>query len=462
MNPKIPSLRDVVAASAALATLLSMSNAAAVDAQGNDPVDTSRQVQLAPGPLQFGSTYTRDSFQRRNFRVVDIGGDAGNGVARRLTYLNYGYASVSKGPDGMLRCDYGDNTTAREAALADYGRRVSARDSLDRIGDPEITTLGGNFNQLRKFKQRHGTKLLISLGGPGSHADLAAAASTEAGRRRLAESCVSLYLDGDLPAAPSGAGGRGAASGVFDGINLEWLSPREDEIQSGLSAGIEWQDYLALVRMFRDTLGANNDSRLLTATMNAAEASPRAAMGQAIAGELNWINIPAYDFTGAWNATTGHASGMTVSKSWARGDGVSHRSLSGLIEHMRDSGIPELKQVYGIALHGQGWTQVSAGRNHGLGMPGKPIPPALGGSTRSYRDLATMKKGYRYYIEPAAKAMFSYDGSTFWSFDTARTIRDKVYLIQKPRKLGGLFASDISGDKDDSLMLRIMAFQHQY
>lgn len=414
-----------------------------------DVTEPARTLHAAPSVRQFGATYERDSVYQRNFKVADIAGAIG--TRNRLTYLNYGYASLGKGQDGLLRCSYDDDAAGRNNAFTDYSRTFAAPDAVDRRADDRYTRVRGNFYQIQKLQWTRGTAPLISVGGPGKHADLAEAARTEEGRRALAQSCVEVYIKGDLPWGQSSTGGWGAGKGVFQGINIEWLSPRA-------GASIDWNDYLALTRAFRDALGETDTKRKLTATINAAESVPDARLGHLIAGELNWVNVQAYDFTGASDGKTGHASARVVpaTSPWAEQDGMSHRSLTGLIARMRDIGVPAAKQVYGMPMHGHGWTGVQAGNANGLAMNGTPVPEAQGGSVRSYRDIVRMA-GYRDVTDREAGAAYRFNGSTFWSVDTPETVRAKVELIDAAGNLGGVFASDISGDSADKSLLKVMA-----
>ena len=77
---------------------------------------------------------------------------------------------------------------------------VSAADSVDGKKDKPKQALAGNFNQLRKLKERSpDTKVLISLGGWTWSDNFSAAAATPESRAALVSSCIDLYLKGNLP-----------------------------------------------------------------------------------------------------------------------------------------------------------------------------------------------------------------------------------------------------------------------
>lgn len=416
-----------------------------------DPADgpdvTPRSAVPAPKAGQLGGTYTQASIYQRNYLIRDV---ARSGAARKLTYLNYGSANLHRGEDGLYRCQSGD-TRGPSDPFADYGKRFSATESVDGKADPAGKhVLRGNFNQILKLKQTYPVKTLISIGGPGLGDRFAQAARTEAGRNALAESCVDVYIKGNLAASRSSAGGKGLAKGVFDGINLEWLAPRAALVRDGQAGAMDWGNYLALVRAFRDALEREDSRHLLTSTMNLAESAPDARTAVAIAAELNWVNIQAYDFTGGWDASTGHAAALQVGRDspWTRVQGMKQRSLMGTIWDAYEFDIPQEKQVFGVPFHGHGWTSVKPGRRNGLWMAGAPVRNGQG--QRDYRDIKRMPNG-KLFSDAASQAAWRYDGWTFWSYDTPAIVKAKVEAVRRTRA-AGMYASDLGADDKAELI----------
>src|SRR4249920_2521007 len=84
-----------------------------------------------------------------------------SGNAARMTVLNYAFGNVSE--DG--RC-FELNQAGQGDAWADYQRPASADESVDGVADSDDQHLAGNFNQLRKLKERNPQlKVVMSLGG---------------------------------------------------------------------------------------------------------------------------------------------------------------------------------------------------------------------------------------------------------------------------------------------------------
>ena len=114
--------------------------------------------------------------------------------------------------------------------------------------------LRGNFQQLRALKAMHpGLKVLLSLGGWTWSRYFSDAALTASTRQRLVESCIDVFLAGNLPPA-NDAGGPGSAAGVFDGFDLDWEWPGSEGQTWGITIRPEdKQNFTKLLAEFRPT-----------------------------------------------------------------------------------------------------------------------------------------------------------------------------------------------------------------
>ncbi|TGQ68041.1 chitinase, partial [Mesorhizobium sp. M8A.F.Ca.ET.207.01.1.1] len=101
-------------------------------------------------------------------------------------------------------------------AFADYTKAFSAAESVSGSADTWDQPLRGNWNQLKQLKAKYpNLKVLISLGGGTWSRGFSSAARPE-NRQAFVASCIDAYIKGNLPVT-DGAGGAGAALGVFDG-----------------------------------------------------------------------------------------------------------------------------------------------------------------------------------------------------------------------------------------------------
>ena len=110
------------------------------------------------------------------FAGYNIANLQSNGVADKLTHLNYAFGNAT--PNGCAIAD----------TWADYQSPYLPSVS----GAPYTGPLYGNFAALQQLKQLHpNLKVLISLAGA---AGFSAAASTAASRQAMVANCIDLFL----------------------------------------------------------------------------------------------------------------------------------------------------------------------------------------------------------------------------------------------------------------------------
>jgi len=269
-----------------------------------------------------------------------------NGMAAKLTHLNYAFGNVVNGKCGILASPLGD-------PWADYQMGFDATKSVDGVADTWDQPLKGNFNQLRKLKAKYpNLKVLISLGGWTWSGGFSDAVSTPEKRQAFAQSCIDLYIRGNVPGLPAGA-----AAGVFDGIDLDWEFP----VSGGLVPGRpeDTANYTAALAEFRRQLDAVRPGlQLSIATPSAPGNYSKIELGR-VHPYLDHVNVMTYDMHGSWDATANfHAalynqSGNPVK---ARRDST-HEAVQG---HLA-AGVPAGKLVVGVPFYGRGWQGTQAG-----------------------------------------------------------------------------------------------------
>ena len=150
-----------------------------------------------------GGYFEEWSIYFANFNIANL---QDNGVADRITHLNYAFGGVSS--TGCFIAD----------SWADYQTPY-----LPIITGPYTGPLYGNFAALQQLKQLHpNLKVLISLLGSDG---FSAAASTAAGRQAFVASCIDLFINGNVAPGIS-------AAGVFDGIDIDWEFPSAADTQN--------------------------------------------------------------------------------------------------------------------------------------------------------------------------------------------------------------------------------------
>ncbi|MFE8018475.1 glycoside hydrolase family 18 protein [Streptomyces antibioticus] len=338
-----------------------------------------------------------------------------SGSAARLTHINYAFGNVTDG-----KCALGD-------PWADTDKPFSAAESVDGVADTADQPLAGNFNQLRKLKRLHpDLKVIWSFGGWSWSGGFGEAAEDPAA---FAKSCHDLVED------PRWAD-------VFDGIDLDWEYPNACGMTCDTSGRESYRDLMKAVR------AAFGKRDLVTAAITA-DASPGGRIDAAdyagAARYVDWYNPMTYDYFGTWAATgpTAPHSPLTT----YRGIPQQGNDSATTIAKLKSLGIPAHKLLLGIGFYGRGWTGVTQAKPGGTATG--PAPGTYEAGSEDYKVLkakcpATGTVGGTAY----AKC-----GQEWWSYDTPRTIKDKMRYKDR-QGLGGTFFWELSGDTANGELIR--------
>ena len=266
------------------------------------------------------------------------------------------------------------------------------------------------------------------------------AALTPASRHTLVESCIDLFLRGNLPGLPDGAG-----AGVFDGIDLDWEWPGSEGNVGNVVRPEDKQNFTALVAEFRsqlDAYGVETGERYgLTAFLPAAPAKIDAGFEvAAVLAQLDFATVQGYDFHGTWETTTNHQAQLFSPRHDPDPAGF---SLDLAIDTYLDRGAPAGKLVVGVPYFGRGWTGVPKG-NRGLYQPSTgPAPATWEAGVEDFEVLAG--RPGRHHHDLFNGAHWLYDGTTWWSYDDPVTIARKMLYVRINR-LGGAMVWSLDGD----------------
>ncbi len=379
------------------------------------------------------------------YDVVDL---VRTGAVEDLTHLNYAFGNVTTD----LVCDITDATVPETGVdpgqpegdpEADYLRLVPAKASVDGRGDTADQPVAGNFNQLRKLKERHpDLQVLISLGGWTWSDNFSDAAATPESRQRLVDSCIDLYLRGDLP-VHGAQGGPGVAAGIFDGIDIDWEWPAASGEHPSPRPAEDKENFLALMELFRselDALSAETGEDYLLTGFAPAGWTPRTEGGWVdprLPAVVDFLNVQGYDYHGTWvTDRTGHQGNLHPYEWPGRPGEAANWGLAadGLMAAYRAAGYRDDQLNLGLAAYGQGWSGVS-----------DPTPGAAAGGAIGTANYAELRHVGKEYYDATAVAGYRWDGDQWWSLDTPRSVTAKAEWIAT-QSYGGAFFWDITGD----------------
>jgi chitinase len=381
-----------------------------------------------------------------------------DGVADKLTHLMYAFANVTTTPSPA--CAIADS-------WADYQTPYLPSVS----GTPYPGPLYGNFAAIQQLKQLHPRlKVLMSIGGASAAntAAFSAAAGTAAGRKALASSCISMFVQGNIASGIT-------APGLFDGFNIDWEFP----------VATDTQNFTALLKEFRrqlDALGKTTGKQYVMSFDGPAGAQNYVNIDlKHSAEQVDFITVDGYNYAGSWDTQTNHASPLFDDKQDPlNGQGL---DIDATVNAYLTAGVPAKKYTMGLPLYGAGWTGVP-NVNHGLyqnstGPSSVPLANGQGecgdlsGATTgcdllltpgiaTYATLANLTaNGYSRTFDPQRIAVSLYDpaSETFYTYDDPATALLKmVYIdLKVPGGLGGAYVWALKDDDANGTMVKTMA-----
>ncbi|MEU6966950.1 glycosyl hydrolase family 18 protein [Kitasatospora aureofaciens] len=379
------------------------------------------------------------------------------GIAGKLDYLIYDFENIDP---TNLTCFEANSAASQDEsnpnagdgagdAFADYQKSFGSDISVDGTADTSTLPIVGNFHQLQELKKKYPTlKVLLSIGGWTYSKYFSDAAGTDASRKKLVSSCIDMFIKGDLP-SQGGYGGPGTAKGIFDGFDIDWEYPGGGGHTGNHASAADKQNYTALLGEFRSELDAQGSSDGKTYALSAALPAGQDKIANVetdkIGQYLTFGDPMTYDMHGGWEPSgpTNHQSPLysgpndpmaPVKPGTAKYsvDETIKAFTAGDSQYGIPGGFPAKKLNMGIPFYYRGWTGVPAGSSHGLFQNATgPAPGAADSGNvagiRMYKELSgVVDNSADTFWDDTAKASYFYDGSNFWSGESARSIQAKA------------------------------------
>jgi chitinase len=387
-----------------------------------------------------------------------------SGAANKLNYLIYDFENIDPtnltcfeatkatdpDPAGESDPNAGDGA---EDSFADYQKEYDATTSVSGVADVFNQPIAGNFHQLQELKAKHpNLKILLSLGGWTYSKYFSDAAATAASRQKLVSSCISMFINGNLP-AQGGFGGNATAANIFDGFDIDWEYPGSNggHLGNHFSAN-DTANFTALLQEFRNELNtagtANGKTYALSAALPAGQDKIAKIQTSQVGQILTFGDVMTYDLHGGFETTgpTNFADQLFQSPndpSAAIAPGTQKYSADNAIKAWTvgapsygiAGGFPANKLTLGIPFYYRGWTGVAAGANHGLYQTASaPAPGAVDSGSvpgiQMYKELSSVVSNPAdTFWDPVSQSAYFYDGTNFWTGEDAQSIKARTDYV---------------------------------
>ena len=255
-------------------------------------------------------------------------------------------------------------------------------------------------------------------------------------------------------------GGPGAAAGIFDGIDLDWEWPGSEGNAGNIIRPQDKQNFTLLVQEFREQLDAYGETTgkdyLLTAFLPAARAKIDAGFEVADVFEsLDFATVQGYDLHGTWESTTNHQSNLHTSKHDPSSPRFSVDGHGQRVPRTRRAGGQD-RDRRPVLLTGLDGCRLGEQRALPAGR-GARRRDVFANGVEDYKALkGLVGDGFDRYWDGNARAGWIFDGTTFWTFDDPKAMKQKALYVRQ-QNLGGIMFWELSGDTPDGELIDAIA-----
>ncbi len=289
------------------------------------------------------------------------------------------------------------------------GNRLTLDDAKDSL----------SLTYLVSLKEKHpALKVMLSLGGWGGCETCSEVFATSQGRKEFAASVKDLCLRLKT-----------------DGIDLDWEYPAIEGFPGHAFMPEDRENFTALVKELRKTLGKNYEISFAAGGFNAFLQD--AVEWKKIMPLLDRVNLMSYDLVNGNSVVTGHHTPLYSTASQIE-------STDNAIRFLDSLGVPREKIVIGAAFYARVWEHVK-NQNSGLYQSGKF---KQGVPYNRWEAFLEEYPGFTYYWDSVAQAPYQYNANQqlFATYDDKVSIAAKTrYALQQ--NLGGIMFWQLGGDQ---------------
>ncbi|CAL8099108.1 unnamed protein product [Orchesella dallaii] len=225
----------------------------------------------------------------------------------------------------------------------------------------------------------------------------------------------------------------------FDGFDVDWEYPanREGAVPE------DRENFILLLRELRAALDPHG--YLLTAAVSAGVKTIETAYDiPAVSELLDFINVMAYDFHGAWEDFTGHHSPLGGNPSIDYGDNIMLNTKYA-IQYWLDNGAAPEKLILGVGTYGRGFL-LDDQTQTGLYAPaGQPIPagpftrePGIWGYNEICERLNSEAGQWTVVRDEYYEVPYAYNGRMWIGYEDATSVANKARYVNELGLGGGM------------------------
>ncbi|XP_015593689.1 chitinase-3-like protein 1 [Cephus cinctus] len=228
----------------------------------------------------------------------------------------------------------------------------------------------------------------------------------------------------------------------FDGFDVDWEYPA----QRG-GAAVDKENLVLLLKELRSVFDDNN--LILSAAVAATESSARISYDiPSLSKYLDFINLMAYDFHGAWDKFAGHNAPLYAA-SWESSYGKS-LNVNASVHYWLAQGAQAEKLILGTGFYGRSFTLMdpnTAKLGSAVIGPGNPGPYTMESGMLGYNEICElqMKEGWVVEWDNEQNIPYAHLGNQWVGYDDAKSLTEKANFVKK-HGLGGAMLWSIETD----------------